>query len=96
LEEHLRGDEEGIPAMLDVPGVTVELLRGVFEAAAEFYRAAPWVQLSNDQVIAVRHPNEREYRYVVVMGQAGMEYGLVTYMDWREVQDLSTNDDNSL
>jgi hypothetical protein len=96
LEDHLRGDEDGIPAMLDTPGVTVKLLESVFEAAVEFYRSAPWVQLSNDQVLAVRHPNEREYRYAVVMGQVGMQYGLVVYTDWREVQDLSANDDNSL
>jgi tetratricopeptide (TPR) repeat protein len=96
LEDHLRGDEERIPAMLDAPGVTVELLQSVFDAAATFYRSAPWIQLSNDQVIAVRHPSEREFRYAVVMGQAGMEYGLVTYMDWSDVQDLSTNDENSL
>ena len=68
LEDHLRGDEEGIPAMLATPGVTVELLQSVFEAAAEFYRSAPWIRLSNDQVIAVRYPNEQEYRYTVVMG----------------------------
>jgi hypothetical protein len=41
--------------------VTVELLKGVFEAAAEFYRAAPWIRLSNEQVIAVQHPNEPNY-----------------------------------
>ena len=51
LEAHLRGDEPEIPAMLDTPKVTVELLKGVFEAAAKFYRAAPWIRLSNEQVI---------------------------------------------
>lgn len=96
LEDHLRGDEEGIPAMLDTPGVTVELLQSVFEAAAEFYRSAPWIRLSNDQVIAVRHPNEQEYRYAVVMGQGGVEYGLVMYADWSEFLDHSMSDDDPL
>ena len=45
LEAHLRGNEPEIPAMLDAPKVTVKLLQGVFEAAAEFYRAAPWIRL---------------------------------------------------
>jgi len=86
LEGHLRGNGPEIPAMLDTPKVTVKLLQGVFEAAAQFYRAAPWVQLSNDQVIAVRHPNQHDYRYALVMGQGGVEYGLVMYTDWSEVK----------
>jgi hypothetical protein len=96
LEAHLRGDEPEIPAMLDAPKVTVELLKGVFEAAAEFYRAAPWIRLSNEQVIAVRHPNEHNYHYALVMGQGGVEYGLVRYADWSEVQSQSMYDDDPL
>jgi hypothetical protein len=72
------------------------LLQGVFEAAAEFYRAAPWVQLNNNQVIAVRHPNQRDYRYALVMGQGGVEYGLVMYTDWSEVKRQSMYDDDPL
>jgi tetratricopeptide (TPR) repeat protein len=96
LEEHLRGDEPEIPAMLDAPKVTVKLLQSVFEAAAEFYRAAPWVQLSNDQVIAVRHPYQHDYRYALVMGQGGVEYGLVMYTDWSEVKRQSMYADDPL
>jgi tetratricopeptide (TPR) repeat protein len=96
LEAHLRGDKTEIPAMLDAPQVTVELLKGVFEAAAEFYRAAPWIRLSNEQVIAIRHPNEDSYHYALVMGQGGVEYGLVRYAEWSEVQSQSTHDDDPL
>jgi len=96
LEGHLRGNEPEIPAMLDTPKVTVKLLQGAFEAAAEFYRAAPWVLLSNDQVIAVRHPNQNDYHYALVMGQGGVEYGLVMYTDWSEVKRQSMYDDDPL
>ncbi len=96
LEDHLRGDWPEMPAMLDTPEVTTELLGSVFEAAAEFYRAAPWVQLSNEQVIAVRHPNERDYRYALVMGQGGVEYGLMMYTNWREVKHQLMSADNPL
>ena len=96
LEEHLRGNQPEIPAMLDTSKVTVELLQGVFEAAAEFYRAAPWIRLSNEQVIAVRHPNQGEDRYALVMGQGGVEYGLVMYTDWNEVRRQSMFDDDPL
>jgi tetratricopeptide (TPR) repeat protein len=96
LDAHLRGNEPEIPAMLDAPKVTVKLLQGVFEAAAEFYRAAPWIRLSNEQVIAVRHPSEHNYHYALVMGQGGVEYGLVRYADWSVVQSQSMHDDDPL
>lgn len=96
LEAHLRGNQPEIPAMLDTPKVTVKLLRGVFEAASEFYRAEPWIRLSNSQVIAVRHPNERNDHYALVMGQGGVEYGLVMYTDWSEVQAQLMHDDDPL
>ncbi len=85
MEEHLRGGEEH-PGLLSVAGVTPELVGGVFEAAAEFYRAAPWVLLLNEQVIAVRFPAEAAYRYVSVMGNAGIEYGLAPYLTWEDVE----------
>ncbi len=96
LEAHLRGNQPEISAMLDTPKVSVKLLRGVFEAAAKFYRAEPWIRLSNSQVIAVRHPNERNYHYALVMGQGGVEYGLVMYTDWSEVQVQLMHDDDPL
>ncbi|HSG43669.1 MAG TPA: hypothetical protein VLA72_10990 [Anaerolineales bacterium] len=96
LEAHLRGDEQEIPAMLDTSNVTVKLLQEVFAAAAEFYRAAPWIRLSNNQVMAVRHPNERNYRYALVMGQGGVEYGLVMYNDWSDVKHFSMSDDEPI
>jgi len=80
--------------MLETSEVTHELLRSVYDAAAKFYRAAPWVQLSNDQVIAVRHPNENDYRYAIVMGQGGVEYGLIMFTEWGEVKQQLMNDDD--
>lgn len=96
LESHLRGGAPEIPGMLESPGVTIELLRGVFEAAASFYRDAPWIHLSNDQVLAVRHPDESDYRYVIVMGQGGVEYGMVMYRTWSDVKRLAMDNDDPL
>jgi tetratricopeptide (TPR) repeat protein len=96
MEQHLHGGKPEPPALLSVPGVTPELLRGFYAAAAEYYRAAPWVHLSNYQVIALRHPAERDYRYAISMGQAGIEYGLVTYLHWSDVVQQFTEDENPL
>ncbi len=82
------------PGMLSVNGVTVELAGSVFAAAADFYRAAPWIKLSNSQVIALKHPAETDYRYAIVMGQGGIEYGLAVYLTWKDVIHIFTTDDN--
>src|SRR5687767_14657939 len=76
LELHMRGGRPEIPALLAAEGVTPELGGGVFAAAAEFYRAAPWVYLSNQDTLAIRVEPETEARFAQVMGGAGIEYGL--------------------
>ncbi|MBI5030120.1 MAG: hypothetical protein HZB51_06300 [Chloroflexi bacterium] len=96
LENHLRGDKPEHPGLLSVSGVTPELLRGFYSAAAEYYRAAPWVHLNNYQVIALRHPMEKEYRYAMSMGQAGVEYGLASYLRWSDVVRQFTEDENPM
>jgi tetratricopeptide (TPR) repeat protein len=95
LEEHLRGGPEH-PGYLSVAGVTPELVGAFFQAAAGFYRAAPWVQLNNYQVLALRHPAEQDYRYAIVMGQGGVEYGLAVYSRWADVERQFLNDENPL
>jgi hypothetical protein len=85
LELHMRGRPEH-PGLLSVKGVTPELVGGMFAAAAEFYRAAPWVQLSDRHTLAVRVPPERKPRFVQVMGNAGVEYGLAMYRKWEHVE----------
>jgi len=96
LEEHLRDGLPEPPALLSVPGVTPELLRGFYAAAAEYYRAAPWVHLNNYQVIALQHPAEKDYRYAMSMGQAGVEYGLAVYLRWEDVVKQFSEDENPL
>ena len=92
LEEHMRGGPEH-PGYLSLKGVTPELAGGFYTAAADYYRAAPWVRLSNYQVLALRHPAERAYRYIIVMGQGGIEYGLAVYRRWQDVERMFTDDE---
>lgn len=73
------------PGLLAQKGVDLRLLAGLFAAAAGFYRAEPWVQLSNSDVLAVRVASQEKPYYVTVMGQGGIEYGLVVYHTWEDV-----------
>ncbi len=88
LGDHLAGRE--MPAaLLDVPGVKPEQVRGFFKAAAEFYRRAPWRQVRGDLPFRV---GSSKYQsgpwYAVVMGQSGMTIGLALYEDLEALREV--------
>lgn len=65
------------PDALNAPGVTVELMRAFAEAAKEFYLAAPWQYLSDEDLIHVEAPPmDPSLRYLTVLGGAGVTFGL--------------------
>ena len=78
LRQHLAG--EAPPGLLDTEGVTPEQAGAVFEAAAEFYRQAPWRDLGYEATIRVSCPQlPGGPWYAVVFGQSGMAFGLALY-----------------
>ena len=48
------------PALLEMPGVTPDLVAGFYQAAAEFYRRAPWRSLGYETAIKVECRPVRE------------------------------------
>lgn len=79
LDELRRDRAEGPhpPAALDVPGVTVERLRAFAGAAKQFYKAAPWRYLSDEDLIAVEAPQvEAGLRHLTLLGAGGQVYGI--------------------
>lgn len=83
LELFSREGEPELPGLLSVKGVTPELAQGLFAAAAEFYRAEPWVKLTNGQTFALRIPAKGGAEWIAsVMGNGGVEYGLAIYKSW--------------
>jgi tetratricopeptide (TPR) repeat protein len=76
----IRTEEEWPPSMLDGRGVTVDVVRGFADAAAQYYTAAPWQHLSDEDLIEVESPDApRGYRYALVLGNAGNTFGLAFY-----------------
>ena len=63
-----------------VPGMTDALQRGLYAAAAEFYRARPWRKLPSDMPLDIHRPDGRLV-HAVVMGQSGVQQGLAIYED---------------
>ena len=79
---------EPIPGLLKSPGVTPFLVKGLFEAAAFFYREAPWRWIDDSRPIEVRYPLDGRLRYAVVMGHGGETYGLAAYDSPDELREV--------
>ena len=71
---------DGLPGLLDSQGVTLERIRAFAEAAAAFYRAAPWRYLSDADLIHVESPRPpRGMTCFAVLGAGRGTYGLGLY-----------------
>lgn len=69
-----------LPGILSGEGVTVEGVAAFARAARRFQEAAPWRLLSNEDLVRVEAPEmEAGLRDVVVMGEGGMQHGLMFF-----------------
>jgi tetratricopeptide (TPR) repeat protein len=93
LESTLGGEEKGPPGLLSAEGVTPDLVGDFFAAAAEFYCAGPWLRLSNDDVLAIQTEPDGDPWYVLIMGHGGVDYGLLLYRRWADLERAYTADD---
>ena len=65
------------PDAMDAPGVTVERMRDFAVAAKDFYLAAPWRHLTDEDLIRVEAPKvDKGLRYLSVLGGGGFTFGL--------------------
>ena len=79
------------PPLVEVPGVQLDDIRGFYEAAAEFYRAAPWRLVPGDTTLKIECQKFNTHTwYGVVMGQSGLVLGLALYEDLGMLQRLFT------
>ena len=79
LTRHMQG-REPLPGPLQAEGVNVERMRAFAEAAADFFEATLWQELSNEDPIRIEAPDPiADMRYAVVLGAGGQIYGLGFY-----------------
>jgi hypothetical protein len=77
LAEQLQGQRQ--PGLLDMPGVSPDAVGRFFEAAALYYRQAPWRKVG-ERTVKVECPRlESGPWYAILMGQGGVAAGLVLY-----------------
>ncbi|MBN2476973.1 MAG: hypothetical protein JXB62_20360 [Pirellulales bacterium] len=83
LERNLAGaTSPDVPGPLDGKGVTVDKMRQFAEAAAAFYRAAPWQYLTDEDLLQVESPRPpRGMECAVVLGAGRSAYGLGFYQN---------------
>ncbi len=87
LSRQMGGEPE--PGLLDVPGMTPEQVRSFYEAAASFYRQAPWRLVGFESAIEVRCSKFQSGPwYAVVIGQSGLSLGVVLYDDLQTLRRL--------
>lgn len=89
IEEFIDGFEGSIAGgaiqgLLSVDGVTPEIAGGFFEAAAEFFDNAPWEMLSDSEPLKITVSGDKRTRFVALMGNGGIEYGLALYETWKD------------
>jgi tetratricopeptide (TPR) repeat protein len=78
FESHTGEGHIDISGLSAKPGITPQVLHNFYKAAAEFFRAAPWVYLSDNNPLMINISPHEPY-YVNIMGQAGMEYGMIVF-----------------
>ena len=88
------------PGLLDIEGVTPERARAFYDAAAAFFRQAPWKVIGHEAAVRVECDTiPGGPWFAVVIGQAGMTTGLALYDDLRVLQGLqadASDEENAL
>jgi tetratricopeptide (TPR) repeat protein len=75
------------PGLLDMPAITPEQVGGFYEAAASFFRQAPWKKVGYEAAIQVECGKFQSGPwYAVLMGQSGLTTGLALYEDLPALQ----------
>ncbi len=69
--------------------VTRDRLRSFAEAAADFYRAAPWQHLVDEDLIRIESPAPREeLSHISIMGAGGTAFGLAFFRSPEQHKEL--------
>lgn len=99
LVDRMAAELHGTPAApgaLTGRGVTVERVRAFADAARDFYQAAPWRHLSDEDLVRVEAPAmPRGLGYFTVLGGAGITFGLGFFPSARAFEKLEPEPDAS-
>jgi len=93
LAEHMNGQPEP-PGALTGKGISLERMRAFAEAAARFYSARPWEELTDSDLIAVEHPSAPAgLGHLAVLGNAGQAFGLGFFNTIKQFEKMQSGAD---
>lgn len=93
MTEHMP-DGPGVPGVLTVEGITVEVMRSLATAAAAFYQAAPWGLLSGDDFLEVESSlADIGLCGAVVLGAGDDTFGLGFFASRDDFESMLANPD---
>ncbi len=79
--------DDDIAPLMGISSVTVPLLGKIFEAAAAYYRLAPWGLVPAEEfAMEIRYPADAEPRYAIIIGYAGESFGLSINDSWDDLK----------
>ena len=98
LVEHVSG-RSPMPGLLEMPGVASPQVAAFYQAAAEFFRLAPWQKVGGAETIKVACDRfESGPWYAVIFGQMGMTLGVALYDDLKtlvRIRDGNASDEQN-
>jgi tetratricopeptide (TPR) repeat protein len=98
LVEHVTG-RPPVPGLLEMPGVKPTMVGRFFEAAADYYRRAPWQKVGGAETIKIACDKfESGPWHAVIIGQMGMTLGIALYDDLgalRRIRDGNASDEQN-
>jgi hypothetical protein len=87
LARSLEGPEKC--ALADGRGVTRAHMESFYEAAAHYFREAPWRRVPGEVPIEIRCDDPAMgTRYGIVLGRTGVQLGLCIYDDWKTTREM--------
>ncbi len=80
------------PALVEVENFHSSQGASFYQAAADFFRRAPWQRVPSDAAVQVDCPQLAEFGssrwYAIVLGQGGQTYGLALYNQMCDIQSI--------
>ncbi len=77
--------QPSVLGLLEIEGISVESAAHFYAVAADFYRQAVWDRLDDTQPLALHVEPPGKDLYVILMGKAGIQYGLLFFDSWQEL-----------
>ncbi len=79
--------DSDFPSLFSTTGVTVPALAKLYQAAAVYFKTAPWKKLPHEEfAIEICYPEDAEPRYGIIIGRAGESFGLSVNDTWEDLK----------